>query len=347
MLVAAGSTVLSGLLWLFAAAPASASFIAPETAHSPNADDITTTYWVVLIVTGALALAINVALVMAVMRFRARRGADAPARVQSGPGLQTRLLGGLGVLALALFIFGAVMTERTRDIEPSGPNGLQASLSLSAQTQPLVGADLEPLEIRVVGQRWLWRFEYPGGREGDLTFSYEELVVPVDTTVLLHVTSTDVLHRWWVPALGGKVDAVPGQTQDTWFKADEVGVYEGQSAAFSGPSYPTMHASVRVVTPQEYEAWLTQQAADLAEAQAAVKAENDAAAAEEIEEEAGEAESEQATGTGTETEIEEDAGEAAGEGAAEGSGEETGSAEAGAGGDGGPGGGDQDAGDEQ
>ncbi len=298
MLVAAVSVLLSGLLMLFAAAPASASFIAPESAHSPNADDITTTYWVVLIFTVAVAVAINAALVMAVLRFRAKRGGAAPARVQSGRGLQARLIGGLSALALALFVFGAVMTERTRDVEPSGPEGLQASLSLSAQTQPLVAADLEPLEIRVVGQRWLWRFEYPGGREGDLTFSYEELVVPVDTTVLLHVTSTDVLHRWWVPALGGKVDAMPGQTQDTWFKADEVGVYEGQSAAFSGPSYPTMHATVRVVTPQEYEAWLTRQAADLAEAQAAVKAENDEAAAAEPEAEAGEAETEAAAQQG-------------------------------------------------
>ena len=57
--------------------------------------------------------------------------------------------------------------------------------------------------INAIGQQWLWRFEYPGGEPGHRTFSYDELVVPVDTAVVLNITSTDVIHSWCVPALGG------------------------------------------------------------------------------------------------------------------------------------------------
>jgi cytochrome c oxidase subunit 2 len=118
-----------------------------------------------------------------------------------------------------------------------------------------------------VGQRWLWRFEYPGGRPGDRIFSYGELVVPVDTAVLLHVSSIDVTHRWFVPPLGGQVDAVPGHEAETWLNADRVGTYHGQSTAFSGSGYPAMRAWVRVVEPEEYEAFVDRKRLELAAAQ--------------------------------------------------------------------------------
>ena len=126
-----------------------------------------------------------------------------------------------------------------------------------------VPSDAKPLKINVIGQRWLWRFEYPGGRPGDRVFSYGELVVPVDTTVLLHVTSTDVIHRWFIPALGGQVDAVPGDTADTWFRADREGIYHGQSTSFSGTSYAAMRAWVRVVSAHAYQQFIQQKRSEL------------------------------------------------------------------------------------
>ena len=86
----------------------------------------------------------------------------------------------------------------------------------------------------------------PGRPARQRTFSYGELVVPVDTAVILNITSTDVLHSWWVPALGGQVQASPGDVVQTWFKADEVGRYAGRSTVFSGTGYPVMRAWVRV-----------------------------------------------------------------------------------------------------
>ncbi len=104
------------------------------------------------------------------------------------------------------------------------------------------GGDNKPLEINVSGQQWLWRYEYPDG-----TFSYYELVVPVDTEVVLDIKSTDVLHRWWVPALGPWSTPCRARTTSTWFKADEAGTYEGRSTEFSGPGYAPMRARVTVV----------------------------------------------------------------------------------------------------
>jgi cytochrome c oxidase subunit 2 len=247
-----------------AVAPSAAGAVpvAPESPQSPNADDITTVYWVMIVIGGLIAVAINAVLIAAVVRFRAARGRTA-ARTRAGRGVQARAAAGLWVVAAAVLVLGIVYTVQARDVAPGGPEGLQASSSRTAQlgleTPP---GDVEPLEVLVSGQQWVWRFEYPDG-----TFSYYELVVPVDTPVILRLESTDVVHRWWIPALGGKFDAVPGTVNETWFRADEEGTYEGQSAAYSGPSYPTMRARVKVVSATDYQSWLDQQAADIQEAQ--------------------------------------------------------------------------------
>jgi cytochrome c oxidase subunit II len=256
----------SALGLVIAPSAASALPVAPESPQSPNADDITTVYWVTIVIASLLALAVNAALIAAVIRFRAARGRTA-ARTRAGRRVQIRAGAGLGIVATAILVFGIVYTVRARDVAPGGPEGLQASSSRTAQLGlQAPSGDVEPLEVLVSGQQWLWRFEYPDG-----TFSYYELVVPVDTPVMLRLESTDVVHRWWIPALGGKFDAVPGRENQTWFRADAEGVYEGQSAAFSGPSYPTMRARVRVVSATEYQSWLDQQAADIQKAQAFVQ----------------------------------------------------------------------------
>ena len=84
-------------------------------------------------------------------------------------------------------------------------------------------------------------------------------MVPEHTTVVLDIQSTDVIHSWWVPSLGGKVDAVPGYTTYTWFKALHTGTFRGQCAQLCGRNHAAMIALVKVVTPAEYQTWLTQQ----------------------------------------------------------------------------------------
>ena len=92
-----------------------------------------------------------------------------------------------------------------------------------------------------------------------LPYSYQEMYVPADTTVVLSITASDVIHSWWVPSLGGKVDAVPGYTTYTWFKAKGPALYHGQCAQLCGRQHAYMTALVNVVSPSQYQTWLTQQ----------------------------------------------------------------------------------------
>jgi cytochrome c oxidase subunit II len=288
---------------LVLAAPADASIVSPRAAHSPNASDIRTAYWVALI--GALVLVVlgHLAVFAAVARFRERRGPE-PARLTARRGVFLGAGAPLAALAVGLFAFAVIYTVKAETVEPTGGSGLQASAAQTAQTsvrgvsgQALsqaietlrnttpstgpIGGTVKggPLQIDAVAQQWVWRFFYPGGpttagtyspsggRPGNRTFSYVDLTVPVDTAVVLNVTSTDVLHRWFVPALGGQVDAVPGQVTHTWFRADRTGVYPGQSTAFSGSGYSTMRIFVHVVSPSAYQRFLKTQTADLQKAQ--------------------------------------------------------------------------------
>jgi cytochrome c oxidase subunit 2 len=268
------------------ATPALAISLGPEQAESPNADGIASTYWVMIVIVLAIILGVNAALIAAVVRFRERRGRE-PSRFAAGRGALRPVVGGLALAAAAIFVFGVIQTTDVREVESSGPNGvgaaqtaqvgikglselqvLQGEQSATGE-EPISGEPTEagPLEIDAIGQQWLWRFEYPGGRPGQRTFSYGELVVPVDTAVVLNLTSTDVLHTWWVPALGGQVQASPGEVTQTWFKAERAGRYEGRSTIFSGTGYPVMRAWVRVVSVPEYEAYIERLGADLDQAQ--------------------------------------------------------------------------------
>jgi cytochrome c oxidase subunit 2 len=284
------------------AAPAAALQLGPDAPHSPNTDDMTTAWWVMLIVGLAVLVAVNGALLAALVRFRARRGTT-PARITAGRRVMGRAAGALGVVALAIFVFGVVMSVSARTVDDSGSEALEASAGQLAQvpisdvpdTAVPAGSEEEtgqvpetgqgeegaPLEIDAIAQQWVWRFEYPSQDREDIAtlFSYGELVVPVDTTVILNVTSTDVVHSWWVPSLTGQVQAIPGTIAQTWFRADEVGTYSGGGTVFDGTTYPSLGAKVRVVEAAEFQPYLEGLATDLTEAQESVVEAAESAAA--------------------------------------------------------------------
>jgi cytochrome c oxidase subunit 2 len=247
------------------------ALIGPHAAHSPNADDMNTLYWVMLVVGLVLLVAINLALVAMVMRFRSARGRE-PRRLVVRRPAQLGTAGLFAVIVAVTFVLGVIQTHDAKKVEASGPDGLQAAALTTAQRSlslPVTDASSAPLVIRACGQQWIWRYEYPNG-----TYSYYELVVPVDTAVILHLCSTDVVHRWWVPGLSGKFDATPGASNSTWFKADETGDYDGASYAFSGASYAVMRTRVHIVDVPTYQAWLEQQAAGIQDAQSFVQRAN-------------------------------------------------------------------------
>src|SRR5690606_32292917 len=85
------------------------------------------------------------------------------------------------------------------------------------------------------------------------------VVVPVDTKVRLLITAADVLHSWWVIDLGIKKDAVPGYINETWFTAHSEGTYRGQCAELCGRDHAFMPIVVRVVSRDEFDAWIAEQ----------------------------------------------------------------------------------------
>jgi cytochrome c oxidase subunit 2 len=218
------------------------------TPHSPGTDQIDTLLQIGFVAAAIVVVAVNVALLYAVRRNRAKRGVAAAPATNSRRG-QFRVGAMLTAFAAVIFILSVVYTGKARETPTSGSAGLAAAKSA-------------PLTIKATGQQWLWRYDYPNG-----SFSYYKLVVPVDTAIELELLSTDVVHTWNVPDLSGKRDAVPGKTNKVVFLADEEGEYTGQSATLSGQAYGAMRTAVEVVSPQAYEEFLKQQKADINSAQ--------------------------------------------------------------------------------
>jgi cytochrome c oxidase subunit II len=261
LLAALAAAVLAVLL---TAPSALADTFTPESGGSPNADDIDTLYKITLYVAIVIFLVVEGTLIWSLVRFRHRRSRPEGAQIRGNTPLE---VGWTLAAALILVVLTVVTFVYLDDIEnppESGPAGLQASQTRFASIdQPAPPSGRPYLRIKVNGQQYLWRYVYPGKRT---VFSYHTMVVPVDTTVVLEITASDVIHSWWIPKLGGKADAVPGHTNETWFKipADKAGTtFTGQCAELCGPGHADMRASVKAVTPDEYEAWAQQRADDI------------------------------------------------------------------------------------
>ncbi len=90
--------------------------------------------------------------------------------------------------------------------------------------------------------------------------SINTMYAPVGAVVNLKVVATDVLHSWWIPALGGKIQAIPGRVNHTWFQAEKEGTYDGQCAQLCGVYHASMLGSVKVVSQAQYDAYINRQA---------------------------------------------------------------------------------------
>ena len=118
------------------------------------------------------------------------------------------------------------------------------------------------LHIRVNGQQYIWRYDYLDSKEQ--LFSYQKMVVPTDTTVVLRIEASDVIHSWWIPKFGPKADAVPGYVNESWFKvpAGKEGIYKGQCAELCGRTTPTCALRSRP-TPDDFEIWADRKRAQI------------------------------------------------------------------------------------
>jgi cytochrome c oxidase subunit II len=251
LLVAAFSA--AALAILIAAPSAFADAFTPESGGSQNADDIDTLYKITLYIGIVIFLLVWGTLIWSLVKYRARRGGVAH-QIRGNTPLEIGWTIGAASILVVLTVVTFLYLEDIESPPASGPNGLKAAQAQFASVdQPDPPKDGGPtLRIHVNGQQYIWRYDYPGDRQ---LFSYEQMVVPTNTTIVLEIEASDVIHSWWIPKFGPKADAVPGYVNETWFKVEKEGIYRGQCAELCGPNHADMRAMVRAVKPDEFEAW--------------------------------------------------------------------------------------------
>ncbi len=218
--------------------PTALAQFTPVTPESPNADGIRTSYLFVTIFTFSIFVLVEGLLIAFIWKYR-RRKRD---RFEDGAPIHgaTKLeLAWTAGPVIVLFLIAAFVFVELPGIK----------------NVPDATAGERQLEISVTGRQFYWQFEYPNG-----VIAIDTMVAPQGVPISLAVTSpdTDVIHSWWIPALGGKIDAIPGKPNQTWFQADNVGTYTGQCAELCGLEHAQMLASVKVVPKDDFDAWLEQ-----------------------------------------------------------------------------------------
>ena len=243
------------------AGPAAADLLTPESGGSPNADKIDTLYKITFLISIPIFLIVEGTLIYSLIKYKARRGGQAE-QIRGNTPLEMGWTIGAAVILVILTVVTFALLPGIMNPEKSGPEiagGVQ--VASIGQAEPPGGGGMK---VAVNGQQYLWRYDYRG-REA--LFSYHEMVVPTDTTVTLDITSSDVAHSWWIPKLGGKADAIPGHTNESWFKISKPGLYKGQCAELCGAGHADMRAVVRAVPPDEFERWANDQRAEIKAAQ--------------------------------------------------------------------------------
>jgi cytochrome c oxidase subunit 2 len=225
-----------GALALAAPGLAANGGLTPPTPESPNAEAINDTYYLLLIIVGLVFVAVQGTLIAFVVRYRRRQRAVDVEGPQIHGNTRLEMLWTAVPLVLVTTIVAFVFYKLP---------------DVSDVTEPASAAPGDAnLRIGVAGRQFYWEFRYPDGR-----VTYDTLVVPVNRTVELDVTAPayDVIHAWWVPALGGKIDAIPGNLNQTWFRAEREGEYEGNCTEFCGLQHSAMTMKVRAVGREQWE----------------------------------------------------------------------------------------------
>jgi cytochrome c oxidase subunit 2 len=205
----------------------------------PNSKIIDDLQQPVFAVAGIIGLIVAVAVIYTLIKYR-DRGQPIPEQTHGKPALEITLtvIPALILAVVAVFTFGAIFKlAKTDDTE---------------------------MIINVTGQQWWWEYDYPVQNEFGITqpiITSGQLVMPVGTKVLLRETSRDVIHSYWIPALNGKRDAVPGRVQTLRLEADEPGIFAGQCTEFCGLSHANMRMEAVALSKEDFAKWVANQQA--------------------------------------------------------------------------------------
>jgi cytochrome c oxidase subunit 2 len=237
--------VLAGLLTLAALAFSGVALatdggFAPAGPDSPNGARIESVYWFVMGFAAFIFVVVEVALVLFIVRYRNRgrpRDVEGP-QVRGHINLELAWTAVPVLILVAIAIFTFYKLPGIKDVPAAGAAGSQ-------------------MRMNVQGKQFYWQFTYPNG-----VIAIDTVRLPVNRPVRMEVTSPvgDVIHSWWIPALGGKIDAIPGHPNHTWYEIDKPGTYTGQCAEFCGIQHAAMTATVEAVPASEFDSWLAGQA---------------------------------------------------------------------------------------
>lgn len=237
-LVVSACAAAALLLAVAAGAEAGTGGFAPVDPQSPSAERSNDVYWLLSAIAVGIFLIVTVPLVLFVVRYRSR-GRDP---LEEGPQVRgntnLEIAWTVGPVLILTVVVGYVFYK------------------LPGITDLARGAEPE-LVVRVEGRQFYWQYEYPNG-----VVAVDELVLPVERVTELEITApdSDVIHSFWVPALAGKFDAIPGHVNRVQMQPNEVGVIQGVCGEFCGLQHAAMLASVRVVEQDEFDRWLAEQA---------------------------------------------------------------------------------------
>jgi cytochrome c oxidase subunit 2 len=201
----------------------------------PQAARLAHVAWVFILVCGVVYVVVVATLIVALVRRNRDRDHE-EGGLDERPRL--RLVAAAGGLTTLVLVGLLVVTVRAG-------HGLN----------PMRGAH-DTLTVNVIGRQWWWEFQYPGTAPDDLVTTANELHIPAGRPILLELVSRDVIHSFWVPALHGKRDLIPGHDSTTYIQADHPGVYRGQCAEFCGAQHAMMGFIVVAQAPADFERWL-------------------------------------------------------------------------------------------
>ncbi len=213
--------------------PAFAQPPSPLTPGSENAASVADLFWLVLGIAAVVFVLVEGLLIYAVVRYRRQYPDEVPDQVEGNTRLEVVWT---VIPALIMVVLFALTLQNLR-----------------AQRNPPSDA----VVIEVTGHQWYWEFKYPDTGI-TLTSQNNALYIPAGEAVQIEVRSADVIHSFWVPELGGKMDAIPGHTNTVWFEANP-GTYAGQCAEYCGLEHYAMLFDVVAVPRTEYDAWMAGQ----------------------------------------------------------------------------------------
>jgi cytochrome c oxidase subunit II len=220
-------------------------------AAGPQAARLAHLFWVFFAICALVYLTVITLLIVA-MRRRDEASSEPPAAHERGR-LRAVALGGImTTVVLVTLLIVTVMTG----------HGLN----------PLRGGTRDATVVRVIARQWWWEFRYPGASPDAEVTTANELHIPVGRPVLLELASRDVIHSFWVPALYGKRDLIPGHDSTAYIQADRPGLFRGQCAEFCGAQHANMGFVVVAEPSDQFETWLSKQRQPASTAVAAAEA---------------------------------------------------------------------------